>query len=271
MPPRLNWRAFGFVVALSAMLLLVSAGSAFASASVRFVHAVPGAGAATLSIAVDGSGASTPQVAFGGISKALEVDAGAANLTLAPVGGGDALAKGDETLDDGSSYTIVALPKSGGDSAELRVYRDDTPAARNARIRVIHAGPEIGEPDYRVADRVVAEKVAYGDATSYADVPPGTSDISVTRAGGKGGPLATKAGVPLTAGTATTAVIIGSGGEPTSILTLSDGTAAPKGAPATGFGGLADGGEPPRLAVALMAALAAAALGGAGWVLAGRR
>ncbi len=272
MPPRLNPRVIGCTVGLTAMLLLVSAGSALASASVRFVHAVPGAETATLSVSVDGSGASTAPVSFGGVSNSLKVKAGAANLTLAPVGGGDLKAKTDETLEDGKSYTVVALPKKDGDGADLRVYPDEKPKSGKALIRVIHAGAEIGDPDVRVGDRVVAEKVAFGDATEYTDVPPGTSDVSVTRAGGEGGPLATKNDVPLTAGTATTALIVGSGGEPARIVTISDGTAAPKGGPATGFGGLAgEGDDPSRLAVALLFAFAAAALGATGWALAGRR
>ena len=78
---------------------------------------------------------------------------------------------------------------------------------------------------------------------------------------------------PLSAGTATTALIVGSRGEPTRIVTISDGTAAPEGAPATGFGGLASGpgDQPPRLLVALLFGMVAASLGAAGWALAGRR
>jgi len=273
MPSRRNWRVLGCTVGLVSMLLLASAGSAFAAASVKFVHAVPGADPATLSVSVDGAEASSPAVSFGNVTPPLEVDPGAANLKISPVGGSDVKAEADETLEDDASYTVVALPKKDGKGADLRVYADDEPENGKALIRAIHAGAELGEPDVRVGDRVVAEKLAYADATEYVDVPPGTGDVTVTRAGGEGGPLATKSGVPLTAGTATTAVIVGSGGEQTRILTISDGTAAPEGAPATGFGALAgeSGDEPPRLLVALLFAFAAAALGAAGWALAGRR
>jgi hypothetical protein len=272
MPLSRNWKVVGCTVGLVSMLLLVSAGSAFASASVRFVHAVPGADPAVLTVSIDGSEQQTAPVAFGSVSAPVDVDAGAANLTIAPEGGGDQLAKGDESLEDDAKYTVVALPKKDGEGAELHVFEDGKPKKSKALIRAIHAAPELGDPDVRVGERAVAEKLAYGDATDYVDVPPGTSDVSVTRAGGEGGPLATKSGVPLTAGTATTAVIVGSSGEPTSIVTISDGTAAPAGAPATGFGGLAgDGGEPPRLAIALVFAMVAAGLGAASWALTGRR
>jgi hypothetical protein len=274
MPLRRNWMVFGCTVGLLSMLLLVSARSAFASASVRFVHAIPDGDSATLTIAVgDAPGRSIGPESFGGVSAPLEVDAGDGKLTLAPAAGeNNVLSATDETLDDGASYTVVALPKEEGDGAELQIFKDAKPKKGKALIRVIHAAPELGDPDVRVGDRVVAEKIAYGDGTDYVDVPPGAAGVSVTRAGGKGGALATKPEVPLTAGTATTAVIVGSRGEPTRVLTISESTAAPAGAPATGFGGLAsDGGGPPRALVALLFAMVAGSLGAAGWVMAGRR
>jgi hypothetical protein len=256
------------------MLLLGSAGSAFASAELRFVHAVPGAEPATLNVSVEGSGVSSSPVSFGTVGEALEVGGGDATLTVAPGDGGDAIAEGEEALEDGKSYTVVALPQEEGGTAELRVFDNGKPKAGEARVRAIHAGPELGEPDVRVGERSIAEKVAYADATDYVEVAPGTYDIAVTRAGGEGGALATKEAVPLTAGTATTAVVVGSGGQQTKVLTISDGTAAPAGTegPATGFGGLAgDDGGPPRLLVALLFAFGAAMLGATGWALSGRR
>ena len=272
MPLRRKWRVAGCTLGFLSMLLLVSAGSAFASVSVRFVHAVPGAGPAALNLSVAGTGVSSSPITFGSVSDPLEARAGAANLTVVESGGGKALATAEEKLSDNARYTVVALPKQSGKGVQLRVYPDGKAQAGKARLRVIHAAPELGQPDVRVDDRVVAEKLAYSEATDYVDVPPGTQDVSVTRAGGKGAPLATKKGVELSTGTATTAVVVGSGGKPTSIVTLSDGTAAPKGAPATGYGGLArDAGGPSRLLVAVLMALAAAGLGTAGWVIARRR
>jgi hypothetical protein len=272
MPPRTRiWSVFGCTFSVLTMLLLVSAGSAFGSTSVRFVHAVPGAEAATLDISVGGSGVSSSPVAFGAVGGPLDVPAGSAELTLAPAAGGEALATAGEELEDGASYTVVAMPEQDGKGAQLSVYRDGEPRAGDALVRAINAGPELGEPDFRVGERVVAEKLGYGEATEYVDVPPGTHDVSVTRAGGSGGALATKRDVPLTAGTATTAIAVGSGGEMTRILTLDDGTAAPPGAPATGLGGLAHPDAPSRLLAALLAALAAAGIGAGGFALSGRR
>lgn len=272
MPLRRIRRGVGCTLSVFSMLLLVSAGSAFASAEVRFVHAVPGAGPASLNLSVDGAGVAGSPVSFGKVAGPLEAEPGSAKFTLAPADGSDAIATGEEDLEDGAGYTVVALPREDGEDARLVVFEDEKPKSGAARFRAIHAGVEIGEPDVRVGDRVVAEKLAYAEATDYVDVPPGTQDVSVTRAGGKGGPLASRPDVALSAGTATTAVVIGSGGQPTSIVTISDGTAAPEGAPDTGFGGTAFGdGSPSRLMLALLFALAAAAAGAAAWTLAGRR
>ena len=273
MPSRSNpGRIFWCTLGLWSMLLLGSAGSALASTTVRFVHAVPGAGPATLSTVSDGQGVSSSPVSFGSAGTRLEVEAGTATLTLAPADGGDELAEAEEELADDTSYTVVALPEGDSGDPQLRVYEDETPEKGQARLRAIHAAPELGSPEFRAGDRVVADRLDYGEATEYEDVPPATYDLSVTRSGGSGGALAEKRGVPLTAGTATTAVVLGSGGEMTQILTLSDGTAAPSGAPATGLGGLAGhDGEPSRLLVALLFALAAAGVGAATWSAAGRR
>ena len=70
--------------------------------------------------------------------------------------------------------------------------------------------------------------------------PAGTTCRSPGRAG-PGGALASASDVPLVAGSASTAIVVGSGGEPTQVLMVSDQTAGPSVAPATGF--IGDRGE----------------------------
>src|SRR5687767_5652750 len=148
MPSRTKWwKVFGCTLGLWSMLLLVSAGSALAAASVRFVHAVPGVGPATLSASVDGEGVSGSPVSFGSAAARLEVDGGSANFTVAPADGGDALAKATEEIEDDGSYTVVVLAEQEGEGAQLRVYPDEEPEAGQARLRAIHAAPELGTPD----------------------------------------------------------------------------------------------------------------------------
>jgi hypothetical protein len=273
MPSRTKaWLVFGCTFCLLSMLLLASAGSASAAATVRFVHAVPGGGPAALSVTVGVTGVSSSPASFGKAAGPLETRAGTGKLVLTSIEGSRVLARATQALEDGKRYTVVAMPKSSGSGAQLRIWEDGTPKPGEAELRAIHAAPELGSPDVRVGSRLVAEKLAYGQATGYVGIPPGTYDVYVTRPGGSGGALAMKRGVALTAGTATTAIVIGSSGAPTSILTLNDGTAAPAGAPATGYGGLASGGGgPSRLLVALLAGLLAAALGAAAWTIVARR
>ena len=72
------------------------------------------------------------------------------------------------------------------------------------------------------------------------------------------------------AGTAATAYAVGSAGERTRFVVVADGVAAPSGGPDTGLGGLSGDEGAPWLA-ALLAALAAGALGGVLYTRAPRR
>jgi hypothetical protein len=269
----MSWSAFGCTFCLAAMLLLLSAASAFASASVRFVHAVPGAEPATLNVSVGGGRLSTGPVSFGAASAPLSVAAGTtAKMTAAS--GGKTLAVNEQTLEDGKSYTVVAIQKRPDDpklGVSLSVFPDASAEPGKALVRAINVAPEAGDPDVRVDDTVIAPKLAYAAASEYTDVAPGAHDVIVSRAGGSGGALATKKAVALTAGTSTTAIVLGSGGATMRVLVLVD-SAAPAGAPATGYGGIAgqDRG-PSRALLALLGALAGAVLGTAGWALARRR
>ena len=87
------------------------------------------------------------------------------------------------------------------------------------------------------------------------------------RAGDGGAPLASK-GVRLTAGTASTAFVLGTQGQKVRLVVATDSTVAPGHAPETGLGGLAGKGGPSWLLVAL-AALAAGSLGGAVYLVSG--
>ena len=241
-----------------------------ASAKIRFIHAVPGAGAATVTVSSDGSKKVTSATTFGNSSTPLEIPSGSNTFELKASGGGPDLAKLTDTVANGHMYTLVAIPKPDEDGVVLKLYENEKPRSGKALFTMIHAAPELGTPDVKVGDEVVAQKLAYGTAMDWTSVQPGTKDVSIWKPGGKGDPIAVAKDVPLTAGTATTSVVVGSHGEKTKIVLVSD-TAAPAGAPQTGFGGMASDGAPDRWLVALLSALVAGALGGAGWVVVGRR
>ena len=249
------------IVSLTSMLVGVSATNAWAL-ELRFVHAVPGAGAASLS--ASGTSVGGP-VSFGGVTGYTEVRSGSQKLELRPARGGKALATADESLGDGR-YTVVASGKGGGVS--LRVYRDGKAKSGKAQVRAVNAAVELGSTELALDGKPVAEDLSPGKASSWATVDPGTYKLEAMRPSGKGGALASRSGVSLAAGTSTTALVVGSGGQATRIVLASDSAVTPSKAPGTGLGGLS-GGTP--WAAALAAALFAGALGGAAYTLASRR
>jgi Domain of unknown function (DUF4397) len=242
------------------MLIGVSASNAWAL-DVRLVHAVPGAGSAHLSAGK----ASTGPVGFAGVSSEAKAPNGTVALRLVSTGGNKTLAQTTKTLNEGQ-YTVVATKK--GDKVSLLVFRDQDAKKGRATLRVIHAAPELGSANVTADGKSVAKGLAFEDASPYSDLEPGSYKLDAVRPTGKGGALATKSAVNLEAGTSATAVLAGSGGQPTTFVLASDSAAAPSKAPQTGLGGLSGG--VPWLA-ALLAALAAGALGGAGYRLATRR
>ena len=249
------------------MLLAGSAAQAAASAQVRLVQASDEAGSVRLEAVLGGN--ATPAggpAAFGTATPYARVPSGQVELRLA--GGRDRNVSIERALADGGRYTVVALPRNGGTS--LRAFRDGGPRGGRARVRVIGAAPELGEPDVRLGGRTIAERVQFRGATSYASVTPGRYTLSVMRPRGEGAPIASRGGVVLSAGTSTTAVLAGSGGTEQRIIVASDGAVTPAAAPDTGLGGLSgEGGL--RWALILVCAAAAGALGGGARLAAGRR
>ena len=81
-------------------------------------------------------------------------------------------------------YTVIAVPEGKG--VGLRVYKDGTAVPGKARMRTINAAAELDKADMRVDGKEVA-RIRPAEATSYASVPPGRHDLSVTRMGGGGG------------------------------------------------------------------------------------
>jgi Domain of unknown function (DUF4397) len=248
------------MILAATMLVGVSASNAWAL-ELRLVHAVAGAGSARLS--TDGS--STGPVGFAGVSSPVTAPDGKLTLRLLSSTGNKPLASATKTL-GGGSYTVVATKR--GAKVTLLFFRDQGAKKGKASLRAIHAAPELGNADLTADGTAVAKKLAFEGASAYATLEPGTYKLEAMRPSGSGGPLATKAGVNLEAGTSATAVLAGSGGKPTTIIVASDAAVTPAQAPKTGLGGLAGG--TPWLA-ALLAALAAGAVGGGAYMLAARR
>jgi hypothetical protein len=250
-----------FVIGLSLAIVMLVAGpaaSAFATARVRLVNARPNSSAVGLKVVV--GGAAPPeiqQVSYGQVSPYAKVSPGSAQIAISGLTSGPG-AQTTEQLVDGQSYTAVALAR-GSKGFAIKVYRDGHGRSGSARLRVIHAAPELGSPDIELGQRKIAESVSFKQATPYLAESPGSYELAVVKPGGTS-PIFSQR-LSLSAGVATTAIVTGSGGAPARVIVATDDTKTPAGAPETGLGGLARGGGPPWLLAAL-AALLAGALGG---------
>jgi hypothetical protein len=242
------------------MLLVGPAASASGDAKVRFVQAIPGAEAGQLHATEGGiSQRIGRRVGFGEVGGYADVPAGQVTFELrAP--GGRALAEAQETLDNRAHYTVVAMQNG---SEELAVLLEGRARGGSASLRVVHAAPELGDVGVNLGDVRVARAVGTGEVTDYMTVEPGAYALRVTNPA-DGSTIAGRGAVPLTAGTSSTAYVIGSAGEPVQAIVAADRTAAPRGAPATGLGGLAD--DESHLLLALLAGFLAALAGAAAYV-----
>jgi Domain of unknown function (DUF4397) len=250
-----------------ALVMLVGgpAASAFAVVKVRLVNARAGSHPIGLKVTV--GRAAPPSIgpaAYGQVTPYASVSAGSAQISLSGLRSSDGSPKQvTQSLADGGHYTAVAVAK-GSKGFALKVYRDGHARKGTARVRIIHAAPELGSPDIKLGQRTVAEKVAFKEATPYLSEAPGSYAVAVVKPGGST-PIFQKQ-VALSAGVATTAILAGSGGARERLITATDDTLTPAGAPGTDLGGLAGGDGPPWVLIALAAGLAGA-LGGA-WQLA---
>lgn len=251
------------VISVAVSTLFAAAAPALAApgeAEVHFAHAVPGVGNAELEV----NGKAIGKAGFGEASDSVSVPAGRAKLVLSAPGG--ITVKGAEDLAAGESYTLVAMAE--GDGAVLRSFRDGPAKPGVARVRMIHSAPELGEPNLVLNGKTLVRRMGYAEATSYWTLKPGDYELVVQTPETGDEVLAEEVSLP--AGSSQTALVVGSAGEESDIVLAQDDVAAPRGAPAAGFGGLAGGAGPDWLA-ALVAALAAGALGLAAYARFGGR
>lgn len=258
------------IVSLSAMLLAAPPVLAAKGANVRFVHAVPGAGDATLEVAGGGSRSAEARAGFGEASDREAGPSGEVQLSLRVGDSGDAAYTASETLVPNGDYTVVA--QGTPDSLRVETYRDGDARGGVARVRMIHAAPEVGEADVVLGGKKVASDLGFGAASDYRDVTPGSYDVAVQPAGKSNEPLVSVRDLPLNAGTTSTAIVVGSAGEKLRVVPVADTSAGTPSAPGTGLGGLSEGPSAWAWLVVLAGTLLAGALGAATQrSLAGRR
>jgi Domain of unknown function (DUF4397) len=196
---------------------------AAAKTDVRFAHAVPGAGSGEL-LAVNGGGGGTVSVGtatFGAESPYRSIVAGPLRFGLRV--GGKIVSTVRARLRDGGHYTVLAIAPSAG--PKLLVVPDGTGRPGTARVRVIHAAPELGSPDVAVDGKTVAHGFRFGAISPYFDLTPGKHTLAAMRPG-VSMPVLKASGVPLAAGSATTVLVVGTRGQKTRFVLTHDPSAA---------------------------------------------
>lgn len=206
-------------LALTATVLI--AAQALGKALVRFIHAVPGVGAATVELDTGSGLHPIGSVGFGQVSGWLSVRSGSFKWAL--TGGGKTLARGTATVGDGA-YDIVVLDRHSG--VGLGVYRARAGRSGTSLVRVIHAAPELGAPELTLDSKVAVKSLSFTAATPYVSVNPGAHVLGAMKPGTSTSLV--HDAVTLTPGVAYSAIVIGSRGQRVRVVNVVD-----RGAPLT--------------------------------------
>lgn len=216
MPGRLSPRRSLPPLALGICVWLLWPAQALARTLVRFIHAVPGLGAATVDFDSGAAQRNLGTVGFAQVTPWHSVRSGSFHWSL--VAGGKMLASGASSVGDGA-YDIVVLDEVSG--VRLGVYRAQAGRPGTSLLRVIHAAPELGSPQLQLDSKVAAPSLSFTHATPYLAVNPGTHALTAMRSGDSVPFLSVK-GVQLVPGVAYSAVVVGSRGQRVRVVTVVD-------------------------------------------------
>lgn len=200
----------------------------FAAALVRFIHAVPGVGKATVEVNAGSGEQVLGSIGFGQVTPYKSIRAGAFQWTLK--GGGKTLATGKSTVGNGD-YDIAILDNAAGSGVKLGIYRSASATGSTTLLRVIHAAPELGAPMFMLDMHTLANRLPYTSSTRYFAIPAGNYELSAMKPWlmKPGDPrlLDTK-GVHFAPGVSYTAIAVGSRGQRVRVVRVVD-----RGAPLT--------------------------------------
>ena len=203
-------------LALGLCVWLLWPAQALARAVVRFIHAVPGVGTATVKLNTGAGDVDLGSIGFAQVTPWRNVRSGSFHWSLE--GGGKTLASGTSTVGSGA-YDIVVLDKSSGVS--LGIYQAHGGKPGTSLVRVIHAVPELGSPELELDSKVVVKSLSFTKATPYLSVNPGVHSLSAMKAGDTA-PFVSLKGVRLVPDVAYSAIVVGSRGQRVRVVTVTD-------------------------------------------------
>jgi hypothetical protein len=251
-PARSRPRRALTLLALAALLVVALPGAAGAQsgqAMVRVAHFSPDA--PNVDVYVGGKKALS-DVPYKTVSDYLPLPAGKADLAVRPAGAAadsDPVIEASPTLKAGQAYTVAAVGKVAAIKGEI--FTDDlsAPPSGQAKVRAIHAAPDVPAVDVAVEGGPTLFKGAeFPSATDYAAVPAATYTVQVKAAGGD--KVLLSASAPVEAGKVYSIAAIGGAGKKVELLPIVDAAGMgtmPGGGVATGAGGTAPGGQPSGL------------------------
>src|SRR6202451_3619766 len=244
--PRITKRLL-MLLATLALLLGIPAGTAFAGSAttgtgwIRLAHLSPNTPAVDVYLYSFGNSNAEivlHHVAYGTVSPYETVQAGDYSVAMRAAGASASsqpVLSTSVTIQAGHAYTVAGMgPESG---LRLAVVDDDlsTPSGKSL-VRVIEASLKDQSVSVSFGSQVLSSKLAFGTASSYFTVTPGTETVKVTANGGDANSTVT-----LAPGTVHTLVVL-DGANGLEIVNLEDAAGAgdvPAGAAAAGVGGTA--------------------------------
>jgi hypothetical protein len=174
------------------------------------------------------------------------------------------------SLEAGKAYTVAVFGQLTSVKAALLTDDMSRPANSKSKVRLIQAIPGDQAVDLAAGGDVLFSDARFPSASDYQAVPAGQVEVEVRKAGSTD-LLVPARQVHLKAGATSSLIVVGGIGERLELLDVPDSAAsavAPASGVATGAGGTAPSGIPPLV---VPAALAAALLASAGFMLQRRR
>jgi hypothetical protein len=187
---------------------------------------------------------------YGSVSVYMPVKAGQYTVAMRPVGAAASSPPSVSTsfmVSAGANYTVASIGPASARKLQVLTDQISGQAGSQVLVRVIQASVKQAQVTVSVGADTLARQLAFGQATSYQAVKPGTRMVRFTAAGGR----AARA-VRLAAGSVHTIVVLdGASGSKLKIDNLTDAAGSqdpPQGGAATGMGGTAPGAGGPGLA-----------------------
>jgi uncharacterized protein DUF4397 len=175
-------------------------------------------------------------------------------------------------LEAGKAYTVAVFGQLTSVKAALLTDDMSRPANRRSKVRLIQAIPGEGAVDLVSGGDVLISNARFPSASGYQEVPAGTVDVEVRRAG-SGKVLARTRNLNLPSGSISSLVAVGGIGEKLELLDIRDAAAAVSaaGGVATGAGGTSPDAGPDGWRLALLLLVGGGLAGAGGFAVQQRR